>query len=205
MSELCEIIIMGLRITRITMSKKSFVSTIVKKYKDKKTGEFKEMTINYSKVKDRLKEYRQDCPHGSIVTTHTILTDRITFRAHIIKDKSDPASAEATGHATGKDDGTEKIFEKLETIAVGRALALLGYASDGEIASSDEMEEFLASKQEKLDATVLECTESIQNCETVDALKTYWTSLSPELINNKTLIDAKTTKYRELIKTNTVA
>lgn len=182
------------------MAKKAHVSTIVKKYKDKKTGEFKEMTINYSKVKDRLKEFRQDCPHGSIVTTHTILTDRITFRAHIIKDKSDPASAEATGHATGKDDGSEKIFEKLETIAVGRALALLGYASDGEIASSEEMEQFLAEKQEKMQEAIFECMESIGNCENVDALKAYWVSLSPELMSSPELVEAKNKKYRDLTK-----
>lgn len=178
--------------------KKAHVSTIVKKYKDKKTGEYKEMTINYSKVKDRLKEFRQDCPHGSIVTTHSILTDRITFRAHIIKDKSDPASAEATGHATGKDDGSEKIFEKLETIAVGRALALLGYASDGEIASSEEMEEFLADKQEKLQEAIFECMESIGNCATLDDLKKYWSSLLGEMRAVKALEEAKDKRKEEL-------
>jgi hypothetical protein len=163
----------------------------------------------YARVKDRLQEFRSANPNALIETTPVMQPDgSIIFKARILTDKSNPTSAEATGHALGTNKGEkaqDKIFEKLETIAVGRALALLGYASDGEIASSDEMEEFLASKQEKLDALVLECTESIQNCETVDALKTYWTSLSPELINNKTLIDAKTTKYRELIKTNTVA
>jgi hypothetical protein len=187
------------------MAKKAQVTTITKKYKDRKTGEMKEMTINYSKVKDRLKEFRQDCPHGSIVTEHTILTDRITFRAHIIKDKSDPASAEATGHATGKDDGSEKIFEKLETIAVGRALALLGYASDGEIASSEEMEEFLADKEQRMAEAIFEITERIGTCDTVEELKKYWTSLSAEMIANKVLVEAKNARYREIIARNNEA
>lgn len=103
----------------------------------------------YAQVKDRVKEFRQDNPSGLIETTPTIQADgQILFKARILKDKSDETSAEASGHAMGK-SGTAKAFEKLETIAVGRALALLGYASDGEIASSEEMEEFMMHKVEK--------------------------------------------------------
>jgi hypothetical protein len=36
----------------------------------------------------------------------------------------------------------EKSFEKLETIAVGRALAFAGYLADGEIASMEEMAKY---------------------------------------------------------------
>ena len=46
-----------------------------------------------------------------------------------------------SGHALGKVGG-EKAFEKLETIAVGRALAFAGYLASGEIASFEEMQEF---------------------------------------------------------------
>ena len=35
-----------------------------------------------------------------------------------------------------------KSFEKLESIAVGRALAFAGFSADGEIASFEEMEEY---------------------------------------------------------------
>lgn len=197
------------------MSKKSTPLTkIEKKYKDKKTGEDKSVTIEYAKVNDRLLEFRQDCPKGSIVTSFQMVPftevdgkviTRIIFKSHIVKDRGDSTSAEATGHATGKDDGTEKVFEKLETIATGRALALLGYGAKGEIASSEEMEEFLADKQEKLAEALFECSESIGNCESVESLKSYWTSLSAELINNKVLIEAKNTKYRELMSVKDVA
>ena len=80
-----------------------------------------------------------------------------------IKDKSNEASAEATGHAFVKvtEKTIEKQFEKLETIAVGRALALLGYSADGEIASSEEMEEFLADKESKRQDAIDEATERI--------------------------------------------
>lgn len=162
------------------MQRQAKVTRIEKKYKDRKTGEEKKLIIDYSKVKDRLKEFREACPRGSIVTTHTILTDRITFRAHIIKDKGDAASAEATGHATGKDDGSEKVFEKLETIAVGRALALLGYASDGEIASSEEMEDFEVFQEQQKEAMMLEYTERIEGATTLDELRDVWSSIPVE-------------------------
>lgn len=81
----------------------------------------------YAQVKDRLKEFRTDCPNGLVETTPTITDTHIIFKARILKDKSDPASAEATGHSMGEVKGDKgKVFEKQETIAVGRALALLG-------------------------------------------------------------------------------
>jgi len=93
---------------------------------------------NYATVPARIKEFRQDCPYGLIETTPTILPDwKILFKARILKDKSNPDSAEWTGHAiwTSKAD---KDFEKLETIAVWRALAMLWYMASGDIASSEE-------------------------------------------------------------------
>lgn len=102
----------------------------------------------YAQVKDRMLEFRTNNPSGLIETTPTITGNIIVFKARILKDKSDINSAEATGHAMGENKGA-KAFEKIETIAVGRALALLGYGADGSIASSEEMEEFLQSKQSK--------------------------------------------------------
>lgn len=183
-------------------TKKALVTKIDKKYKDKKTGEYKELTIYYSKVKDRLKEWREANPRGSIKPTYQLVTDRIIFSTFILNDKGDPSSADATGHATGKDDGTEKIFEKLETISVGRALALLGYAADGEIASSEEMEEFQAYQQEQLAEKVMEITESIGNCTTLDELSKYWSALSGEM--KKLALDAKDAKKTELEKNKDV-
>lgn len=163
----------------------------------------------YAKVNARMLEFRADNPRGKIDTTPTYETfdgvRYIQFKASILKDKGDDTSAESSGHARLPDDNKQKTFEKCETIAVGRALAFLGYGADGEIASSEEMEEFLADKQEKLAEAVFECTESIGNCESVEALKTYWTSLSAELINNPMLIEAKNAKYKELIKNKDIA
>lgn len=138
---------------------------------------------NYAQVKDRIKEFRTDCPNGLIETTPTFTEDGIMFKARIVKDKNNPASAEATGHsfATASKNQKEKQFEKQESIAVGRALALLGYASDGEIASSEEMEEFLADKEEKRAEAIMEVTEAIGNCANLEELKTLWSALSGEM------------------------
>lgn len=142
----------------------------------------------YAQVADRLQEFRTANPHGLIETTPTIQPDgQILFRARILKDKAEPTSAEASGHALGKNDG-QKAFEKLETIAVGRALALLGYASSGDIASSEEMEEFNAYKEEKLETLVMEMTERIESATTLDELKDAWASMP---IEAKSALEAK--------------
>lgn len=167
----------------------------------KKTATMKLGSADYAKVKDRIKEFRTDCPNGLIETEPTITETHIIFKARILKDKSNPDSAEATGHSMGELNGEkkkEKVFEKQESIAVGRALALLGYASDGEIASSDEMEEFLAHKQEQLAEKIMEATEAIGNCTTLIELQKYWSALSGDL--KPLALEAKNAKKAELEK-----
>lgn len=165
----------------------------------KKTATMKLGSADYAKVKDRIKEFRTDCPNGLIETEPTITETHIIFKAHILKDKSNPDSAEATGHSMGEiggDKKKEKVFEKQESIAVGRALALLGYGADGEIASSEEMEEFLAHKQEKLAEAIMEATEAIGNCVSEEDLRKVWASLGAEM--QKHVLEAKNTKKAEL-------
>ena len=184
---------MGVKYTKLTK--------IEKKYKDKKTGEYKSRTIEYAKVKDRLLEFRQDCPRGSIMPSYELLSEkRIIFSCHIMKDKADLGSAEARGHATGKDDGTEKIFEKLETIATGRALALLGYGAEGEIASSEEMEAFEESKKEKIKSETDLILEKIEQCKSDYVLGKYWLSLSGTLKVNPDVFLAKENKKESFKK-----
>lgn len=52
-----------------------------------------------------------------------------------------------TGHSFGV-VGREKAFEKLETVAVGRALAFAGFETRDGIASKEEMEVFEDNKKE---------------------------------------------------------
>ena len=135
---------------------------------------------DYATVKDRLKQFREDCPNGLIETSPTIQADgQIMFKARVLKDKSKPESSEATGHSLGKDQG-QKAFEKLETIAVGRALALLGYAQDGEIASGEEMEEFHAYQDELRKKRLAELEATLNKAKTMAALKKAWASIPSE-------------------------
>ena len=129
---------------------------------------------DYAKVPTRIKEFREDCPNGLIETEPTFLPDwQILFKARILKDKENPNSAEGTGHSIGK-LSKDKAFEKLETIAIGRALAVLWYMASGEIASSEEMEEFIEYQKTKQQEELEELIEQTQNIKTMEELKEYY-------------------------------
>jgi hypothetical protein len=159
--------------------------------------------IDYSKVTQRILEFRQANPRGDIQTAPTILEDgQVMFKATVVKDKKDESSASATGHSLGLNKGV-KAFEKLETIAVGRALAMLGYASDGEIASAEEMEEFEAYQQNKkaeFEDYIKETLDSIDETKTVDDLQDLFINLTPEVRQNESIQKAKLAKYKQLLK-----
>lgn len=150
----------------------------------------------YAKVADRLKAFREDCPNGQIKTEPKFLDDgMLMFTATVVKDKAKAdESAEATGHALGKNTG-QKAFEKLETVAIGRALATLGYLMSGEIASSEEMEEFYQYQQRKVEEAVAK----LEAAETLDELKKVFMSLGP-LMAEKDVLDAKDKRKAELSK-----
>ena len=130
----------------------------------------------YATVPARIKEFREANPNGLIETKPELLADEIMFSARILKDKANPSSGEATGHAIGKKQG-DKAFEKLETIAVGRALALLGYMASGDIASSEEMEEFMDYQQNKKIEARIYAIEKLESCNTLIELQEVWTSI----------------------------
>jgi len=151
---------------------------------------------DYAQVKDRLNEFRVANPRGLIETTPMMQADgSIMFKARIVKDKSDPASAEATGHSMGSNKGL-KAFEKVETIAVGRALALLGYGSDGSIASSEEMEEFEEYKDSKQVKLIQELKKKVDLISTVEKLRKFYS----ENKGNGAELDAYITERSKLLK-----
>lgn len=154
---------------------------------------------DYAQVKDRLRQFREDCPNGKIETSPTIQEDgQVLFRAFILKDKSDPNSAEATGHALGQNKGL-KAFEKLESIAVGRALALLGYAQDGEIASGEEMTEFIEFQAERKRRLVEEAQVKLEMTTNLAELQDVWASLGADMKKELTQIkDTLKQKYENL-------
>lgn len=104
---------------------------------------------DYATVPQRLKEFRESNPNSDIQTEPTFHPDgAVTFKARIIKDLSDENSMKGTGHAhySATEMKQPKAFEKLETVARGRALSDIGYLNNGEIASTEELEEFLGFK-----------------------------------------------------------
>ena len=134
----------------------------------------------YATVPARLKEFREANPKGSVATSYQILeNNQIVFEAIVRKDNSDMESASATGHAMGDLKG-QKAFEKLETIAVGRALALLGYLASGEVASSEEMEDFLAYQENQKQIMIQDATEKLESAKDITELGKVWSSLLPE-------------------------
>lgn len=116
---------------------------------------------DYATVPARLKEFRQNNPNGSVKTVPMYQPDgSLIIQATIIQDRSNEYSADATGTARYSSEELEKkkSFEKLETIAVGRALALLGYLNNGEIATTEEMDEFNDFQNDKYEKLINEAT-----------------------------------------------
>lgn len=114
-------------------------------------------TKDYALVPGRLKEFREKNPRADVDTNSTIHEDgSVTFKAKIIKDLADEFSARSSGTAKYSVEEMKKAksFEKLETISIGRALANLGYLNDGQIATTEEMDEFEAYKLNKVEEAV---------------------------------------------------
>lgn len=110
----------------------------------------------YATVPTRLKAFREANPRADISTEHSFTENGdLIFRATIVADRSDDTSAKATGTSYGKMTGA-KAFEKQETIAIGRALSVLGYLNNGTIASTEEMEEFESFQAEKIEKRINE-------------------------------------------------
>lgn len=175
-------------------------TAIEKKYKDKKTGEWKSLTINHAKVNDRLKAFWEANPKGKIETSSIKDATSVTFKTFILADKSDEYSREATGHALANLPLGEKDYEKLETISVGRALALLGYSASGEVASTEEMEDFMEYKKQQKEEAIMLAVEILDGCKSLDELKTAWASLGNITLEKEVL--AKKDELKVKLTTN---
>lgn len=178
------------------MAKTTKVTKIEKRYKTK-DGQVKTLEINYAKVADRLNEFRSANPRSKI-SVKFVYNDKgdLTHHAYIWKDKTDfydllksgvsskeaLESADAEGSSLMYADKVkqEKGFEKNETIAIGRALAILGYAGSGEIASSEEMEEFEDFKKQKVEDAKAEAISQLAKAKDMKALLKVWQSLTKE-------------------------
>lgn len=114
---------------------------------------------SYVKVNVRLAQFRKEYPNGFLTTFQT--EDKsgkgMGYKAVICRNKEEAeifattSIAAATGHsyATYEQLNGEKVMEYLETVACGRALALLGYQVEKSIASEEEMHKFQEIKKHK--------------------------------------------------------
>ena len=167
--------------------------------------------VSYAKVAERLRIFREENPNGKHESSFEMDVDStMVFTVWLWKDKTDlidlmkagvtdintlRTSADANGNAKGGGSGKDKEFEKLETIALGRSLANLGYLASGEIASSEEIEQFQAYKKEQ----VSEIIGMIKSFETLDELKHYFLSLG-SMMAQQDIIKAKDVKKAQLLE-----
>jgi len=94
----------------------------------------------YAPVSERLNAFNTDFKDSSIETSYNFQEGWCIFKAKVTPDVKKPERV-AIAHSMGKVSAV-KALEKLETVAVGRALAFLGYATDGSIATYEEMVKF---------------------------------------------------------------
>lgn len=114
---------------------------------------------NYVKVNERIAEFRETYKEGFITTFRGDAKDGIAFKAVVFRNAEELAHyatcdiAPATGHSFLHDDarGDDKVEEYTETVAVGRALAILGFKVEKAIASAEEMEQFQNTKTTESD------------------------------------------------------
>jgi hypothetical protein len=159
---------------------------------------------DYAKVADRIKEFRTAFPNSKIEIGDPVYdAELVIFSAWIWKDKKDlielmkagvtdketlRSSADGNGSARSRVGVKEKDFEKLQTIAVGRALSMIGYLASGEIAGFEEMEEFTSYQQEKRQKYIDEQVELFKIAKDMDALRALWMDTDktiPEIIATK--------------------
>ncbi|NCU40895.1 hypothetical protein EOL73_04015 [Candidatus Saccharibacteria bacterium] len=143
---------------------------------------------DYAKVADRLKIFWEQNPNGKIDTERQE-GEKIRFIARIWRDKetiielakagTTPEVIKLTASATASADAAkkgDKENEKLETVAVGRALAMLGYLASGEVASREEMEEFNDYRNEK----IAELEQEMEKVESMEELQNLFMSLTKD-------------------------
>ncbi len=150
---------------------------------------------DYAQVSDRVAEFHKIHKNGSITTVYDFNSGWVIFTATIVIDVKQPDRI-FKGTSLGK-AGAAKAFEKLETIAVGRALAFAGFLSDGEIASSEEMDKYQELVTVLEDDEITDSIVLLESAHDLQELGKIWRSFSqarrdnPELLNLKNSLKAK--------------
>lgn len=148
--------------------------------------------INYAKVSARVAEFLKGNIKATIKTDFEFKDGWAIFKATVYPDSQDQVRF-FNGTSLGK-IGALKAFEKLETIAVGRALAFAGYLSDGEIASNEEMAVYY---DETLEVDVESAIKKVNEAKNLGDLQKIWISLSALERSSKEVESAKDVLKKE--------
>lgn len=157
---------------------------------------------DYAQVAERIRLFRSECPNGKIITKRIQNEDgnsagEMTYRTYIWKDRANYESNDLMSCDSSAEASmvvkVNKDKEKLETISVGRALAMLGYLASGDVASSEEMEEFYKERDEKEKQAAAEYKEKVIDdlnaCKDLETLR--MTFAQSRLINDVDVIAVK--------------
>lgn len=169
---------------------------------------------DYAKVAERLKLFRTEWAKSKHESAYEVDVDgSLVFTVWLWKDKTDlidlmkagvtdkevlRSSADANGNAKGSVGGKEKDFEKLESVALGRALANLGYLASGEIASFEEMEEFEAFREKQRQEELQDAIKSLETAGSLDELKKRF--VATKMMEVPEIVAAKDKRKSELSK-----
>ncbi len=122
---------------------------------------------DYVKVVTRLKEYHDEHTDSmSINTSHEFQWDFVVFKATVVTKKWT-----FTGSSFWR-TAKEKAFEKLETVAVWRALAFAWYSATDDIASHEEMEKY--NEDTRMDTKFGDILDNMEIEDDIEHLKTLF-------------------------------
>ena len=116
--------------------------TLKRSYRDKKTGEWKEISSEYVEVKERVIAFRKLYPNGQIIPEISFSENYVVCDATILDNEGHIL---AKGHARELAN-KEFSLENCETSAIGRALGFCGLGISISIASAEEINKVDESK-----------------------------------------------------------
>lgn len=184
---------------------------MIKSVETKKMGNF-----NMASAADRVVAFWELYPKGKISVERNDYEGNLVYKAFIWKDKATfmdavksgvpmdilMETADAIAEARNETALNKKDFEKLQTISIGRALAIMGFTKDGRIASDEELElykskaglydaaEYKAQKQELLD--------SLDGSSDLEVLQAIWTNAARA--NVRLIQDEECIKVKDAMK-----
>ncbi len=139
---------------------------------------------DYVKVVKRLAEYHEEhTDKMSIDTTYELQWEFVIFKATVITKKWI-----FTGSSFWR-TAKEKAFEKLETVAVWRALAFAWYSATDNIASQEEMDKY--NENTKMDTKFWDIIDSMEIEDDIENLKTLFDQWK-ELCTSDKMVDVLT-------------